>query len=118
MPLAIASASSRPPLTSSHPRSRRAPARSGSRTSATTSSPRPRRIAATFPPMNPVAPVTNARIALRALHRGDHGVGDLRRADRGGVVAGGLHVVRDALPLGDNRGDGALQPVGRLGLVD
>ena len=35
----------------------------------------------------------------------DHGVGELGGADRGRVVAAGLEVVCDPLPLADHRGD-------------
>src|SRR6266542_286880 len=47
----------------------------------------------------------------------DDRVGDVAGADRGGVVAVRLHVVGDALALGDDRGERALEPVGRLALV-
>ena len=50
----------RSPSTSSQSSRRRSPALVGLRTSATTSSPRSRSLRATWPPMNPVAPVTNA----------------------------------------------------------
>ena len=53
--------------TSSQPSSRSSEALSGERTSATTSSPRSRSFRATWPPMKPVAPVTNARTARPTL---------------------------------------------------
>src|SRR5438309_5017194 len=102
----MASSSVRSPSTSSQPSSVRLAARSGERTSTTTSSPRSRRIAATRPPMKPVAPVTNARIPLPQLL--DDGVRDLRGPHGGGVVAGRLHVVGHAPPLLDDGGGGCL----------
>src|SRR4029450_11524116 len=45
----------------------------------------------------------------RSRQLGHDGVGDLAGADRGGVVAVGLHVVGDAAALPDDRGDRPLQ---------
>src|SRR5918997_389604 len=75
-PRRMASMSERSPSTSSAPRSRSAVALSGERTSATTSSPRSRSLRATWPPMNPVAPVTKTRMAgayTGVMDTGRHG---------------------------------------------
>src|SRR5205814_4699141 len=48
----------------------------------------------------------------------DHRVGELARADRGGVVAVRLQVVGHVLADRDDRGDRALEPVAGLALAD
>lgn len=58
MPFRMAVSSPRSPRTSSQPNFPSASALSGERTKATTSSPRSLNLRARYPPMNPVAPVT------------------------------------------------------------
>src|SRR3954463_16640952 len=70
VPRLIASSFERSPSTSSAPSAWRSPAFSGERTSATTWSPRSSSLRATCPPMNPVAPVTNARMARHSNRTG------------------------------------------------
>src|SRR4051794_13576079 len=69
-PRLIASSSERSPSTSSAPSAWRSPALSGERTRATTWSPRSASLCATCPPMNPVAPVTKARMARHSNRTG------------------------------------------------
>src|SRR4051794_23582467 len=69
-PRLIASSSERSPSTSSAPSAWRSPALSGERTRATTWSPRSASLRATCPPMNPVAPVTKARMARHSNRTG------------------------------------------------
>src|SRR5712691_6493821 len=65
----MAAWSERSPFTSWHSMARRCSALAGARTRATTPSPRWRSFLARWPPMNPVAPVMKARIALEQTHR-------------------------------------------------
>src|SRR3954462_13458523 len=69
-PRLIASSFERSPSTSSAPSALRSPAFSGERTRATTWSPRSASLRAVCPPMNPVAPVTNARMARHSNRTG------------------------------------------------
>src|SRR3954453_20404469 len=69
-PRLIASSLERSHSTSSAPSAWRSPAFSGERTRATTWSPRSASLRATCPPMNPVAPVTKARMARNSNRTG------------------------------------------------
>src|SRR2546430_4771438 len=78
------------------------------------------RIAVVPPTLPAPTTVTFLRAAtsvLPALEPPHDLVGDLRGADRGRVVRARLHVVRDVFALGDDVGQGALQPIAGLGLV-
>src|SRR6266508_4556769 len=70
-----------------------------------------------------VAPTAPAPMTVTLLRNGraqllDDRIGHLARPHRGRVVAGRLHVVGDALALGDHLGNGRLEAVGRLHLVE
>src|SRR6266540_7322716 len=70
-----------------------------------------------------VAPTAPAPMTVTLLRNGraqllDDRVGHLARPDGGGIVSGRLHVLGDALSLGDDLGDGSLEAVGRLHLVE
>ena len=108
MPARMASLSESVPGTSSQPSSVSAAPFSGLRTSARTSSPRSRSLRTTWPPMNPVPPVTKTLIRAKPIR--------LRQARVRRIAAGGARPtlgVSAANPPGPHSAKPTTAPVGQ-----